>query len=257
MQCFHRRDRLRRPYRGCALAAVDVQHLGDGLWPVNVQPAGCDGVWNVQRLRGAGDSSVTVSRTYIQEGLAVTGAGSSRNRTVWGSPMCSQLLDQVPVRADQVPVRPGQVLVRPDQVPVRPDQVPVRPDQVPVRPDQVPVRPGQVPVRADQVPVRPGQVPGRPDQVPVRPGQVPVRPGQVPVRPGQVPGRPDQVTVPGAAEEGGQREQLPTEISDDGRLAFRQKDLQNESYREIVDKSANILDFARGRPSFAGAPLYD
>ena len=33
----------------------------------------------------------------------------------------------------------------------------------------------------------------------------------------------------GAAEEGGQRGQLPTQISDEGRLAFRQRDMQNGS----------------------------
>ena len=81
--CFHHRNRLSRPYRGCALAAVDVQHLGDGLWPVNVQPAGCDGVWNVQRLRDAGDSSVTASRTY-RKGSQLLGRGPAETEnSLW------------------------------------------------------------------------------------------------------------------------------------------------------------------------------
>ena len=58
---------------------------------------------------------------------------------------------------------------------------------------------------------------------------------------------------PGAVEGGGQRGQLPTQIPDEGRLAFRQRDMQNGSYREIVDETANILEFSRATPNFAGA----
>ena len=43
----------------------------------------------------------------------------------------------------------------------------------------------------------------------------------------------------GASEEGGHREQLPIQISDEGRLPFRQRDMQNGSYLIIVDISAS------------------
>ena len=59
-----------------------------------------------------------------------------------------------------------------------------------------------------------------------------------------------------AAEEGVQRVQLPTQTSDEGRLAFRQRDMQNGSYRVIFYVSANILNFTGGASKFwRGASL--
>ena len=43
-----------------------------------------------------------------------------------------------------------------------------------------------------------------------------------------------------------EKAQLPTHISDEWCITFRQRDMQNRSYRVLVDKSANILKFARG-----------
>ena len=62
------------------------------------------------------------------------------------------------------------------------------------------------------------------------------------------------VLLPRAAKMVGQREQLLTQISDEGRLVFRQRGMQHGSYRVVVDilVSANALNFAT--PHLAGAP---
>ena len=60
---------------------------------------------------------------------------------------------------------------------------------------------------------------------------------------------------PISTEKDGQREQVRTQISDERRSPFRQRDMKHGSYRAIVDISTNILNFAGASPNLTEASL--